>query len=128
MSTAITEGIKIHVKPQFVEEYSHIEENVYFFRYTVEMENYGDHPVQLLRRDWYVFDSLSMPKIVSGIGVVGKQPVLQPGETFSYSSVCNLESSIGYMTGHYTFKNLETENEFPVLIPQFDLYFPGALN
>lgn len=128
MGTAITEGIQIDVKSSFVEEYSHIENDTYFFRYTIEIENLSDQTVQLLRRDWYIFDSLNLPKIISGAGVVGQQPILNPGDSFSYSSACSLDSTIGYMTGNYTFKNVNTGEEFPVLIPQFDLYFPGVLN
>lgn len=128
MNVAITEGIKIQVASKFLEEYSHLEQSQYFFRYTIEIENNSQFIVQLLRRDWYVYDSLALPKVVSGDGVVGKQPILKPGETYVYSSGCGLNSEIGYMTGSYTFRNLEMEEEFPVLIPRFDLCFPGRLN
>jgi len=128
MCTAITEGIQINVKNRFSKEYSNINHNQYFFEYTIEIENKSPHTVQLLRRDWYIFDSLNVPKFVAGEGVVGQQPILQPGEVYAYSSGCELHSEIGYMTGHYTFKNLQSENEFPVLIPRFDLYYPGILN
>lgn len=128
MSVAVTEGIRIQVLSKFIEEYSHLEKSQYFYRYTIEIVNNSSNIVQLLRRDWYVFDSLALPKIVSGDGVVGKQPILRQGESYVYSSCCGLNSEIGYMTGHYTFKNIASEEEFPVLIPGFQLAFPGKLN
>ena len=128
MCVAITEGISIRVKNNFVEEYSNIDKQKFFFKYTIEIENKSRFSVQLLRRDWYIFDSLNLPKIVSGEGVIGKQPILKPGESYTYSSGCEINSEIGYMTGHYTFVNMETKTEFPALIPRFDLYFPAVLN
>ncbi len=128
MCVAITEGISIRVKNNFVEEYSNIDNHKFFFKYTIEIENKSRFSVQLLRRDWYIFDSLNLPKIVSGVGVIGKQPILKPGESYTYSSGCEINSEIGYMTGHYTFLNIETKTEFPALIPRFDLYFPAVLN
>lgn len=128
MNVAITEGIQIKVVASFIEEYSRVEADSYFFNYTIEIVNKSLQTVQLISRDWYIFDSLSVPKIISGMGVVGKQPVLKPGDSYVYTSGCGICSSIGYMTGNYTFRDLKTMEEFPVLIPQFDLYFPGALN
>lgn len=128
MVTAITEGILISVKSNFIEEYSDAEKGNFFFKYHIEIENRNRFSVQLLSRDWYIFDSLDFPKMVSGDGVVGEQPILKSGETYAYNSGCEIHSEIGYMTGHYTFRNVDTNEEFPVLIPRFELYFPAVLN
>lgn len=128
MSTAITEGIKITVHTQFRPDLSEISQSRYFFNYRVDIENKGSSKVQLLSRDWFIFDSLEEASFVSGEGVVGEQPILTAGESYSYVSGCELFSEIGNMKGFYTFKNLENGQLFQVDIPQFDLYFPGKLN
>jgi ApaG protein len=126
--TAITEGIKITVVSQFRPELSGLEVDAFYFDYQISIENFNSFSVQLLRRDWFIYDSLNSPKYVSGEGVVGQQPVLEAGETYTYSSGCDLRSEIGFMTGHYTFVNKQTNVEFPVLIPRFDLITLSKLN
>ena len=126
--TAITEGIKITVVSQFRPELSGLEVDAFYFDYQISIENFNSFSVQLLRRDWFIYDSLKSPNYVSGEGVVGQQPVLEAGETYTYSSGCDLRSEIGFMTGHYTFVNKQTNVEFPVLIPRFDLITLSKLN
>lgn len=128
MITAITEGIKISVESRYKSEYSRIDGNAYFFDYRISIENRNPFTVQLMRRDWFIYDSLDAPKYVSGEGVVGQQPVLEPGEIYTYSSGCELSSEIGYMTGHYTFQIVASGKEFPVMIPRFELILPAKLN
>jgi ApaG protein len=128
MSTAITEGVQITVNTNFRYDLSNIGENQYFFNYHIEMQNFNSFNVQLLHRDWYIFDSLNDPHFVSGEGVVGEQPVIRPDEKFSYTSGCELFSEIGFMKGFYTFKNLRTGKFFQVYIPVFQLVYPHRLN
>lgn len=128
MITAITEGIKISVESHYKSEYSRIDGNMYFFDYRISIENRNPFTVQLMRRDWFIYDSLDAPKYVSGEGVVGQQPVIEPGEIYTYSSGCELSSEIGYMTGHYTFQVVASGKEFPVMIPRFELILPAKLN
>lgn len=128
MSTAITEGVQITVNTNFRYDLSNIGENQYFFNYHIEMQNFNSFNVQLLHRDWYIFDSLNDPHFVSGEGVVGEQPVIRPDEKFSYTSGCELFSEIGFMKGFYTFKNLRTGKLFQVYIPVFQLVYPHRLN
>lgn len=128
MNTITTEGVKITVKTQFRADISQVNENIFFFNYRIEMENNNDYTVQLIHRDWYIFDTLNKPSIVSGKGVVGEQPILKTGQSFSYSSGCELSSEIGRMNGFYTFKNLQTEEMFQVFIPTFDLIYPAKMN
>jgi ApaG protein len=128
MSTAITEGVQITVSTSFREDLSNQEESQFFFNYYIEMQNHNDFNVQLIHRDWYIFDSLNEPRFVSGEGVVGQQPIMRSDEKFSYTSGCELFSEIGLMKGFYTFKNLENGNLFQVQIPVFSLIFPPRLN
>jgi ApaG protein len=128
MSTAITEGVKISVSTQFRPDLSDLIHNRLFFNYRVEIKNKSDFKIQLLHRDWYIFDSLEESSFVSGEGVVGEQPILTPGQQYAYISGCELNSEIGNMRGFYTFKNLDNGDLFQVQIPQFDLIYPGKLN
>lgn len=128
METTITKGIKISVVSSFKSEYSNLLQNAYYFEYRIQIENKSEHTVKLIRRDWFIYDSLDLPRYVSGEGVVGQQPILSPGEIYQYTSGSDLSSEIGYMTGHYTFIDMETELEFPVYIPRFYLIFPAKMN
>lgn len=128
MGTAITEGVMISVSTQFRPDLSDLMHNRLFFNYRIEIQNKSEFKIQLMLRDWYIFDSLEEASFVSGEGVVGEQPVLMPGQKYAYISGCELNSEIGSMKGFYTFKNLDTGELFQVQIPQFDLIYPGKLN
>ena len=128
METAITEGLEITVDTNFRSDFSSIPENVYFFNYRITIQNHNNFDVQLLKRDWYIFDSLNDTSFVSGEGVVGEQPLLKPSQNFTYTSGCELQSEIGYMKGFYTFKNLNNGEFFQVFIPKFKLIYPPKLN
>lgn len=127
-SISITEGVEVGVTTQFRADVSKAKEGSYFFNYRISIENRNSYPVKLIHRDWFIFDSLNAPVHVSGEGVVGQQPVLEAGESYSYTSGCELNSEIGAMHGFYTFMNQETGELFRVEIPTFDLIFPGRLN
>ena len=128
MNTAITKGIQIHVQTDYRPDLSHPMDSNYFFNYHIQIENHNNFDVQLLHRDWYIFDSLNAPNFVSGEGVIGEQPILKPGEVFSYTSGCDLFSEFGFMKGFYTFRNLTNEQLFEVLVPTFQLMHPPRLN
>ena len=128
MSTLITSGVKISVSTQFRQDFSSISDAALFFNYRIDIYNSNDFEVQLISRDWYIFDSLNSPVFVSGEGVIGEQPLLKPGERYTYTSGCELRSEIGMMKGFYTFRNMETGELFQVFIPTFKLEFPGKLN
>jgi ApaG protein len=128
MNTITTEGIKICVTTQFRADLSSVADNRFFYNYRIEMENNNENTVQLMHRDWYIFDSLHEPNFVSGKGVIGEQPILRPGQTYSYTSGCELRSEIGRMKGFYTFLNKSTGDLFQVFIPTFDLFHIGKLN
>lgn len=127
-STAITQGVVVGVNTSFREDVSNTRENNYFFNYRITIENRNTFGIQLLHRDWFIFDSLNPPVHVSGEGVVGEQPVLDAGEIYSYTSGCELHSEVGNMRGFYTFRNTVSGELFKVEIPVFELVFPGRLN
>ena len=128
MNIAITHGISVSVDTHFNFSQSTLKESLYLFNYHITIENKNNFPVQLKNREWLVYDSLDIPKIIKGEGVIGEQPTLQPGEVYSYTSSCNLISPIGYMQGHYTFINTNTNEDIIVMIPKFTLNYPGVLN
>jgi ApaG protein len=128
MNTAISERVQVTVYTQFRPDLSVIEEGRYFFNYRIEITNNNNFKIQLVHRDWYIFDSLKESTFVSGEGVVGEQPFLMSGEHFVYTSGAELSSDIGYMKGFYTFKNLSNEVFFQVHIPVFQLIAPFKLN
>lgn len=128
MNTLTTSGVQISVRTNFRSDLSEISESRYFFTYRVEIHNTNSFSVQLQSRDWYIFDSLSDARYVNGLGVVGEQPVLKPGETFVYSSGCDLQAELGMMKGFYTFLNLNDGSIFEVTVPVFQLEYPAKLN
>ena len=127
-SAAITEGVAVRVTTRFRADLSNTHDGSFFFNYHVEIENQNLFSVQLLHRDWFIFDSLNPPAHVSGEGVIGEQPILVPGEMYAYTSGCELRSEMGAMHGFYTFKNAVSDEVFRVDIPTFQLEFPGRLN
>lgn len=128
MSTLITCGIKISVKTDFRSDLSEGIESSYFFNYVIEIQNQNDFEVQLISRDWYIFDSLGDARYVNGMGVIGEQPILKPNDLFQYTSGCDLRSEIGMMKGFYTFRNLIDNELFEVFVPTFKLESPYKLN
>lgn len=128
MKTLVTSGVQISVHTHYRADLSEVQSMNYFFNYTIEITNKNAFDVQLLSRDWYIFDSLNDVRVVSGTGVIGEQPILKPGEKYVYTSGCDLNSEIGKMKGFYTFRNLMDHEIFQVVVPEFILEFPGKLN
>lgn len=109
-------------------EYSNPSANEYMFAYRITIENQNSFTIKLLKRKWFIFDSCAENKDVEGDGVVGVQPVLQPGQQFQYVSGCNLRSEMGRMSGYYEMENLKDKSSFEVKIPPFDLMAPMKFN
>ena len=125
MYTAITRDIQITVMPQFVAERSEPEEGQFFWAYTIEITNLGRENVQLTARHWFITDGHGVTEEVQGPGVVGEQPVIQPGESFRYTSGCPLTTPSGIMVG--TYQMLDAAGQpFEVEIPAFSLDSPFA--
>lgn len=112
----------------FLPDQSSAKTDSYCFAYQIEIVNQSTDTVQLLRRHWDIFDGHGQQRVVMGDGVIGKQPVLAPGERHSYVSGSVLPTSIGKMEGFYTFLRISDEQEFEVEIPPFLLVAPYVLN
>jgi ApaG protein len=125
MYKAVTRGISVTVLPRFVPEESSPDDDRYFFAYAVEIINLGLDRVQLRSRYWKIVDGRGQVREVRGPGVVGKQPVLGPGESFSYTSGCPLPTPDGTMEGRYTMVTSSGET-FEAEIPAFSLDDPHA--
>ena len=128
MVTQITRGIKISVITSFEGTYFKNYKIHFAFTYEITIENHSKDSVQLNSRHWEIFDSLNDIEIVDGEGVIGKKPVLKPGETHTYSSGCLLSSPHGAMNGFFTMINFTTAKSFKVIVPTFRLSAPYALN
>ncbi len=96
-----TRHIKITVAPAYLTEQSDPGERHYVWAYTIQIENMGQETVQLLNRYWHITDAGGGVQEVRGAGVIGEQPVLQPGDTYQYTSGAALRTSSGIMTGKY---------------------------
>ena len=128
MFTEITSGIKVSVETFYQPTQSHPLQSHYFFAYRITIRNDSDYTVQLKRRHWFIFDSNGTRTEVEGEGVVGEQPVLQPGEEHKYISGCNLTTDIGSMHGTYLMEREMDQKSFRVRIPKFEMIFPFRLN
>ena len=128
MVTQITKGIKISVDTKFQGTYYKDTNLLYAFEYSISIENQSSDVVQLNSRHWVILDSLNNEEVVTGEGVNGKKPVLQPGKIHNYKSGCLLSSPFGAMYGYYRMINLNSTKKFNVIIPSFKLSAPFALN
>ena len=100
----------------------------YVFTYKVTIVNESDQTIQLLRRHWHIRDANQEPYEVEGEGVVGQQPVLEPGQSHNYVSGCNLKSGLGKMYGSYLMERIMDGKKFMVEIPEFSMVVPFRLN
>ena len=128
MVSQITSGIKISVITSFEGTYFKNYKLHFAFTYQITIENNSKDTVQLVSRHWEILDSLNDNEIVDGEGVIGKKPVLRPGEQHTYSSGCLLSSPYGAMKGNFNMINFTTTRNFKVAIPAFKLDAPFALN
>ena len=128
MVQQITRGIKISVDSTFEGTFYKNHKIHFAFGYRITIENQSKDSVQLTSRFWEIKDALNNTEIVEGEGVIGKKPVLKPGESHSYNSGCLLSSPFGAMKGHYNMVNFTSTRKFQVMIPGFKLSAPFALN
>ncbi len=128
MVSQITRGIKISVLTSFEGTYFKNYKIHFAFTYHISIENQSKDSVQLNLRHWEIYDALNNTEIIDGEGVIGKKPVIKPGENYTYSSGCLLSSPIGAMKGHFNMVNFTTTKSFKVEIPAFKLSAPFAIN
>ncbi|MCF8161999.1 Co2+/Mg2+ efflux protein ApaG [Candidatus Methylopumilus universalis] len=127
MGSTKLHAIRINVETHFVEEKSSIEHNRYFFNYTVTISNDGLVPAQLVSRHWIITDANEETFEVKGLGVVGEQPLIQPHESYTYTSGTELNTPVGSMHGSYQMVS-EDGTAFDAEIPMFILSMPRTLH
>jgi ApaG protein len=125
MYRSVTRNIEVSVTPQYLTDRSSPETGEYFWAYTIEITNRGAETVQLRTRHWRITDAMGRRQEVRGAGVVGKQPVLKPGDSFEYTSGVPLPTPSGFMTGSYGMVGPNGET-FDIEIPTFSLDGPDA--
>lgn len=123
----MSNNVTIHVHTQFIEEQSSPEEAQFVYAYTIRIENQGGDNVKLLSRKWIITDANEKVQEVEGEGVVGQQPVIPPGESFTYTSGAVIGTESGTMSGHYTMQ-YDDGRSFDADIPIFGLVRPEALH
>lgn len=121
-----TNGIIVRAEPAYLEAESAPEASRYVWAYTIEIENRSAEIVQLLHRHWRITDLNGLIQEVHGEGVIGQQPVIEPGEAFRYTSACPLDTPNGWMAGAYEMIALDRGEPFLVAIPPFALDSPHA--
>jgi len=125
---SITAGITVSVRPRF-ERIAFVEKSLqYVFSYQVDIENLSDKSVKLMSRRWIIVNGFGIKRVVEGDGVIGKQPILRPGDTHTYSSWCPLSTPVGKMLGHYNMAVINSDAVIQVEVPEFLFNTPFQLN
>ena len=120
-------SVRVSVAPRFISEQSSPDAGKYFFSYTITIVNSGAEGCQLVSRHWLITNGDGKEQEVMGEGVIGKQPLIKSGESFTYTSGVLLETPVGTMQGSYQMLDHD-QNPFDVEIEPFLLAFPGAVN
>ena len=123
MFTQTTHNIKVTATPHFLGDQSEPDQSHYVWAYTIEVENLSETSVQLINRHWHITDAQGLVTEVRGAGVIGQQPVLEPGEAFRYTSGTSLGTASGIMLGEYEMRGSDGES-FEIPIPPFSLDSP----
>lgn len=126
-STAVTRGVRVNVRSAFVPERSSESKSRYFFVYQIEIRNEGTETIQLISRHWRISNGFGEVEEIRGLGVIGQQPVIEPGRSFEYSSFCPLSTAVGMMEGTYQLVTGDGA-QFDARIETFTLAAPNALN
>ncbi len=127
MSTAITQGIRVDVKPEYLPSRSNPVQKQWMHAYHVTITNQRQDTVQLRTRHWIITNAEGQEQHVEGPGVVGEQPVLEPGDSFRYTSGCPMNTSMGTMHGSYRMETKDGDH-FEAEIAPFTLAEPGTIN
>ena len=119
--------IKVSVKTKYIDDQSRPKDGQFVYAYTISIENQGQKTAQLLSRHWRITDANDKQQEVQGMGVIGQQPKIKPGESYSYTSGVILKTETGMMTGTYAMRS-DDGDEFEAEIPAFALVKPSALH
>ena len=128
MISHVTKGIRISVKTIYDGSYFKNYNLHFAFNYVIKITNQSKSTVQLKTRHWRIFDSLSPDVIIDGEGVIGEKPLINPGDSYEYSSGCLITSPVGAMRGFYNMIDVNNGKKFRAYIPTFKLNAPQALN
>ena len=128
MPTAITHHIKVSVESMYQPLYSDPKAGKYVHAYLVSIKNLSAEVVQLIDRHWVIWDANNVTKEVKGDGVVGQQPIIDPGQTHQYQSWCPLTTTIGKMSGQFGMIRVSDGHTFTIDIPEFKLIVPFKQN
>lgn len=128
MPVAISNDVKISVETSYQNDKVSNTDGHHMFAYRITIENRGEYTIQLMSRHWDIIDSLNGFSEVEGDGVIGQQPILEPGEKYTYVSGCALLGEFGKMYGFYTMKRQMDGKEFEVTIPEFIMIAPFKFN
>ncbi|MEZ5017754.1 MAG: Co2+/Mg2+ efflux protein ApaG [Flavipsychrobacter sp.] len=128
MVRQVTAGVSVSVETFYQEEQSNPVQFEYLFAYRITIENQTSTPIQLKTRHWHIVESSGIRREVKGEGVVGEQPIIEPGAYYQYISAASLRADIGKMYGTYLMEDLYTKKEFSVDIPEFKLIPPFKMN
>jgi ApaG protein len=120
-------AMQVEAIPTFIPEKSDIARSEYVFSYHIRITNTGTIAAQLISRHWHIIDAHDEVQEVRGLGVVGEQPMIEPGATYEYASGTMLATPVGTMRGHYYF-TAEDGTQFEVEIPSFTLAMPRVLH
>ncbi len=126
-SEAETAGIRVQVRAHYSPEHSNAPRSRWFFLYIIRISNVGDTTVQLLNRHWTIIDGTGHTEEVHGPGVVGEQPMLEPGQTFEYTSGCPLPTPFGSMAGSFEMQSRDG-TRFEAEVALFQLIQPGSIH
>ena len=121
-------NITIDVRTNYLAERSNLKIPVYFFAYFINIQNNSSSMIQLLNRYWEINDANGNTKVVSGPGVIGRQPIIKSNNSFSYSSFCPLKTEFGFMEGYYEMIILPEKIKFKKNIDPFKLCYPNSIN
>ncbi|MCB1214488.1 MAG: Co2+/Mg2+ efflux protein ApaG [Deltaproteobacteria bacterium] len=124
---AITQGIRISVQTEYLEDQSQPDQSFYLFAYHIKISNQSTQSVQLISRHWIITNGEGKKEEVRGEGVIGQQPSLMPGESFEYTSFCPLNTPMGTMQGSY-WMEIEGAEGFRAAIPKFEFKNPYTLH
>ena len=127
ISETTTAGIKVQVLSKYIPENTNLDLPKFFFAYWVTITNDSEITVKITERHWEITDAHGQTEIIDGEGVVGKQPTLKPGDSFSYNSFCPLKTEFGMMKGYYEVER-EDGHFMKIIIPDFQLISPFAIN
>jgi ApaG protein len=119
-----TLGVLVRVEPQFLPEESNPDEGRFVWAYTIEIENRSKENVRLISRYWRITDAKGVTQEVRGEGVVGQQPLIQPGQSFRYTSAAPLAAPSGMMMGAYSMQRIDDGSSFDITVPTFLLDSP----